>query len=882
MYSSIFLVIASTIYIQWLGHVTSQWQTIWSSSLDSSSGWTDYEGGSGYVDYGGGDGDSCSSSTCTKMKTSGSTVYMRRDASVSSYGTLQVGISVGTRNMVTDDYCELWYSYNGGSLQRADRWSGPSNGDRKNYFGETITLPDASSASTVRIQFELDGRDNCFCYWDAAFLRGIVATPQPTPKPTPKPTTKSPTPNPTKRPTTKPPSPNPTKRPSPNPTKRPTPNPTKKPTPNPTKRPSPNPTPRPTNPPDTTCGDSISGPYHGTPVTFVVNLPYDGDIVFNAGGSTFVVTDIEAFTKLNVPLGTDTDQDEQVTLYERPAGDYKFIINGDGAASGTFNVWIQCYSADPTHYPTKRPTPQPSPNPTKRPTPKPTKSPVIATVPTTSASPTPQPTPKPTSNPTTARPTSRPSVNPTTAAPTPAVLTCGEAKVGAYNGGTFIFESSIHFAGELVFDASSSNFDIQNIEAFSKLGSLLEQDTDHDGIVSISVPAGEYRFVLLGVTPGVFHVQIRCVSDAPTPAPSVDPTPRPSYAPVDHPITMHPSMPPTPGPTVTPPTTTRVPSKRPSKRPTVVAPVPTKKPSVSRSSVTNTEQTDDGALHEVPAGDQVLLIDSSELRIAVYVMISCLICCICGCVMFGLYKYCYADMKQMHVIQQELHSSNAQSNEMTVPQSEKDFERDLVNSWLRHTVKLPEYVDHFFDSGYESMRAIQTIKNKQELIGLGIKSPGHLALILAEIQSLQGVQFGTRTGGERGGAASGPNRSNDMFAMLPPRPVQPLITPFAAAAADPVGLEGGARHGRVGSGSEELFGTFGTTTDANAGCVGFTVNDGGALMTSPIMPPPPPQVNVTVGGDDNANNVMVYATEDDSDYEYYDTYNDKVTEEGGL
>eukprot|EP01083_Nonionella_stella_P145322 455131_1 len=694
-------------------------------------------------------------------------------------------------------------------------------------------------------------------------------------------------------PPTKQPSPNPTKRPTPKPTtKSPTPNPTKRPTPKPTPKPTPNPTARPTNPPDATCGDIINGPYHGVPVTFLVNLPYEGDIVFNAGGSTFVVTDIEAFTKLNMPLGTDNDHDEQVTLYKRPAGDYKFIINGDGATSGTFNAWIQCYSSGPTQHPTPKPTSKPSPNPTSSPTPNPTKSPVIATVPTTSASPTLQPTPKPTTNPTTARPTLKPSVNPTTAAPTPAVLACGEAKVGAYNGGAITFESSIHFPGDLVFDASSSNFAIQSIEAFSKLGSSLGSDTNADGIATITVPAGAYRFVMHGVTAGVFHVEIRCVSDAPTLAPSTDepsqrqthdPSPRPSYAPVDHPITMHPSTPPTPGPTQpTTPGPTGTPSKPPTKRPNEVVPVPTKKPTDGRSSeVTNTEQTDD-ALHQL-SGDQVSLIDSAELRIAVYVTVSCLICCICICLMFGLYKYCYADMKQMHVIQNGLHmeASNAHqhvaSNEMTVPQSEKDFERDLVISWLRHTVKLPEYADNFFNNGYENMRAIQTIKSKEELVELGIKSPGHLALILAEIQSLQGVQFGTRTGGERGGAASGPNRSNDMFAMLPPRPVQPLITPFAAAAADPVGLEGGARHGRVGSGSEELFGTFGTTTDANAGCVGFTVNDGGALMTSPIMPPPPPQVNVTVGGDDNANNVMVYATEDDSDYEYYDTYNDKVT-----
>eukprot|EP01083_Nonionella_stella_P199304 730907_1 len=98
-----FEVLGTIIHIQCLWHVTSQWQQIWYSSLSISSGWSTYEGGSGYVAFGGGTGDSCGSSLCAKMYTSGSTVYIRRDASVSSYGNLQVEISVGTRNMVTDD-----------------------------------------------------------------------------------------------------------------------------------------------------------------------------------------------------------------------------------------------------------------------------------------------------------------------------------------------------------------------------------------------------------------------------------------------------------------------------------------------------------------------------------------------------------------------------------------------------------------------------------------------------------------------------------------------------------------------------------------------------------------------------------------------------------
>eukprot|EP01083_Nonionella_stella_P137038 417065_1 len=97
-------------------------------------------------------------------------------------------------------------------------------------------------------------------------------TPEPTAKPTPKPT-----PNPSQRPT-----PNPTRKPTPNPTRRPTPNPTPKPTPKPT----PIPTAKPTNPGTSTCNDIISGTYSNAIVTFTVNLPYEGDLQFDASPST--------------------------------------------------------------------------------------------------------------------------------------------------------------------------------------------------------------------------------------------------------------------------------------------------------------------------------------------------------------------------------------------------------------------------------------------------------------------------------------------------------------------------------------------------------------------------------------------------------------------
>eukprot|EP01083_Nonionella_stella_P098013 275538_1 len=143
-------------------------------------------------------------------------------------------------------------------------------------------------------------------------------------------------------------------------------------TPRPTPKPTPKPTPRPTDPGTSTCGDILQGSYHGTPVTFTIQMPFVGDLEFSAAGSNFRVTDIEAFTKLNVPLGTDVDKDEVVTIHAVPEGQYKFIIHGEGTQSGTFQITSRCTSADPTRFPTVKPTiptPKPTPIPTKRPTP---------------------------------------------------------------------------------------------------------------------------------------------------------------------------------------------------------------------------------------------------------------------------------------------------------------------------------------------------------------------------------------------------------------------------------------------------------------------------------------------------------------------------------
>eukprot|EP01084_Bolivina_argentea_P116447 206908_1 len=141
-----------------------------------------------------------------------------------------------------------------------------------------------------------------------------IPTTSPTKNPTPSPTdiptsipttspTKNPTPSPTDIPTSIPttsPTKNPTPSPTDIPTSIPTTSPTKNPTPSPTDIPTNNPTtPRPTTPNQLFCGDSDTGTYSGVFLTFNVQMAYYADLIFDASQSTFNVTTIEAFSKLN-------------------------------------------------------------------------------------------------------------------------------------------------------------------------------------------------------------------------------------------------------------------------------------------------------------------------------------------------------------------------------------------------------------------------------------------------------------------------------------------------------------------------------------------------------------------------------------------------------
>eukprot|EP01083_Nonionella_stella_P307784 1083101_1 len=381
----------------------------------------------------------------------------------------------------------------------------------------------------------------------------------PTPKPIVK-LTRMPTPRPTPKPTSKP-STVPTKAPTNYPTKRPTHYPTKKPVAPPTSSPSPQPTTAsPTQPGFISCGEDSVGMYSSGKLIFEISMPFDGELIFDASGSKVALTTIEAFTKLGSLLATDSDHDEVITLPTAVIGDYTFIMASQN--SGIYHVRIRCAeiattmkptpkpSTSPTQrptttaaptsspsprpttsYPTQKPTSKPTSRPTLKPTPKPSTSPTQR--PTTTAAPTSSPSPRPT----TSSPTQKPSKTPTTRSPTaPGTLTCGDVDVGPYNGEPLNFNVAMPFDGQLIFDATSSQIEVTDIEAFTKLGSLLSIDSDHDGIITLPTSvAGNYKFIVAGQNTGQYHVNVRCLSDKPTPLPTQPPTKVPTI----HPITVH-------------------------------------------------------------------------------------------------------------------------------------------------------------------------------------------------------------------------------------------------------------------------------------------------------------------------------------------------------
>eukprot|EP01083_Nonionella_stella_P116457 346032_1 len=152
----------------------------------------------------------------------------------------------------------------------------------------------------------------------------------------------------------------PTDRPTLVPTKTPTPSPTKLPIMIPTMNPSINPTigpttPSPTQPGALLCGEDRVGTYSGDALIFEMTMPFAGTVLFDASGSQFAVSSLDAFITVSGALvASDLDHDGIVTL-QRDAGEFTFIVKGDVSTSSIFHIKLRCVSDAPTSYPSQLP-----------------------------------------------------------------------------------------------------------------------------------------------------------------------------------------------------------------------------------------------------------------------------------------------------------------------------------------------------------------------------------------------------------------------------------------------------------------------------------------------------------------------------------------------
>jgi len=175
------------------------------------------------------------------------------------------------------------------------------------------------------------------------------------------------------------------------PTALPTTPPTRDPSAVPTSLPTTNPTtPAPLYNGDLVCGDHVFGDYNDAALEFRVRMLFDGEMVFDASNSSFVVTSLVA-----VNLATDVDGDGVLTRSGLTRNvDYTFELAAADGTFGRFDVQILCESAAPTVQPTMVPTLDPTTLPTERPTTDPTvESRGVDTLrPTTEPTATPRPT----------------------------------------------------------------------------------------------------------------------------------------------------------------------------------------------------------------------------------------------------------------------------------------------------------------------------------------------------------------------------------------------------------------------------------------------------------------------------------------------------------
>eukprot|EP01083_Nonionella_stella_P074146 201002_1 len=398
-----------------------------------------------------------------------------------------------------------------------------------------------------------------------------------------------------------------------------------------------------------------------------------------------------------------------------------------GAHYAFYELDLTYTTSSPTNIPSVSPTYPPTLKPTPNPTLQPTESPTLRPSMTPTRAPTKRPTSFPSKTPTQS-PSNYPSTNPTSS-PTKPRLLCGGDNVGTYTEGQITFDVTMPYDGEMIFDASGSNFNVTSIQMYNASGGLLGNDSDNDGEIMIHVIAGDYTIDIEGSITGtsIYHVDLVCASSQPT----------------KHRITPHPSF-------------------RPTTK--LIAILETSLSNYSASSTTNTA-------YGVATPNDIIAYFTIQNIVLGVLLFSTLCCCCC---VAGLVYKCRKRKRNVQAIAVNIQMRNEHEVHHIVP-CDVDFEREMVASWMRYTVQLPQYVHLFISQGFETMQSIQCIECAADLHALGIQNAFHQTLILTEIKRLQGTDFvvkGLTHGTDVVTMDDGQGHATKPAALRPPPPPQ--------------------------------------------------------------------------------------------------------------
>ena len=430
---------------------------------------------------------------------------------------------------------------------------------------------------------------------------------------------------------------------------------------------------------------------------FVVQTLFDGDIIFDAHLSTFDVVRIEGYTYLDDKvLASDTDTDGILTLYDYPAGNYRFLLGADPGTFKTFVVMISCESDKPTMAPTDLPTQSPTSHPVESPTDAATLSPGNF---------------EPSIKAETLEPTQQPTMEPTT---TP-WNECDDDGVeceliaqiniilswSASNGLGVLIQSILYESMQIVLTVNIPN-DNQlitvsmndastnaNIESGASITAMIATN-DQAKMDKIFDDIEETNVFLNDLWQTIDELMDRNLQQNGT-------------------FELN----------------------------EVAANITLLKPSMD---ITPT----DGNL--IDATEETIVETGTDLPIstiiACIIIVLCLICCCVICI----------GLRRRRTKGKEEHRRNSKMVEMNVSQQDALKDRDadefavdkaLVAAWL-HEMGLEMYYKLFVVNGYDSMKAIKAIESKQELIDIGVVIPGHRTAMMAGIRKLhqEGVTKG--------------------------------------------------------------------------------------------------------------------------------------------